>query len=44
MQVRLCLSFLTCKMGTLTSTFQGSCERKASRSQDLAVMHKLYEE
>lgn len=40
----LCLRFLICKMGMLTSTSQGSLERKASPGTDLAVMYKLHKE
>lgn len=39
-----CLRFLICKMGLLTSTSQGSLERKASPGTDVAVMCKLHKE
>ena len=32
--VRLCLSFLICKTGILTSTSQGCCEKKTNVSTD----------
>lgn len=42
--VCLRFSFLICKMGMLTSTSQGCCERKTSPSTDSAVMPKLHKE
>lgn len=39
-----CLSLLICKMGMLTSTSRGCCERKISPSTDHATLYKLHEE